>query len=207
MPPSSGFSGPPAAVRRGGIVLVVDDDNDVRHGLLRCLQGTEFRGVGAASGAEAIRAIQRSHPQAVLLDWVLPGGIDGLAVLKALKAGPSTSDIPVIMLSGIKRRQSEKLAAQRAGAEGLYAKLDVMVERESLLGLLRAAVAKNKALSTHRLLVIEDDPELQDFIRLALARRACEVHASSTGRKQRCAKSHSCAQRNDSARMEFGTMP
>ena len=104
-------------------------------------------------------------------------------MLQALKATHSTRHIPVIMISGLPLSDSEKLDIQRAGAEGFLAKFDLMTPREHLLELLRVAVAKNKSPSKWRLLVVEDDPEVQEFIRFALARREFEVHFISTGRE------------------------
>lgn len=163
--------------------MVVDDDNEFRLVLLRLLEGTEFRGVGAAGASEAVEAVKKSHPRAILIDWALAGVVDGPSILKALKANPATRHIPVIMISGLKRTESEKLAVQRAGAEGFYAKMDVMDRGGRFLDVLRGVVAKNKAPSSWRLLVIEDDAEVQEFIRFALARREFDVDFASTGRE------------------------
>lgn len=181
--PVGGFPEPRARTSQAGLILVVDDDSCVRHILLDLLQGTEFRSVGAASAREAFEIVKKSQPRAILLDWILPGGIDGLVVLKALKGSPSTRHIPVVMISSLKRSAAEQLAAQRAGAEGLYDKMDLMHRRADLLGLLGDTVAKNKAPSTWRLLVVEDDVEVQGFIRFALARREFDVRFAGTGRE------------------------
>lgn len=163
--------------------MVVDDEDSFRNDVFRSLGGTEFRAIGAAGAAEALGVIKKSHPRVILLDWSLPGGISGFSLLKALKASPSTRHIPVIMISGLPRSGSEKLAVQRAGAEGFISKFDLMTPREHLVELLRDAVAKNKSPSKWRLLVVEDDPEVREFIRFALARREFEVHFLSTGRE------------------------
>ncbi|MBI2384689.1 MAG: response regulator [Elusimicrobia bacterium] len=183
MTPAGGFPESRAPSSQAGLVLVVDDDNSVRHTLLDLLHGTEFRSAGAASAAEAFEAVKKCQPRAILLDWALPGGIDGLAVLKALKAAASTKHIPIIMISGLKRSAAERLTVKQAGAEDLYDKTDLMSRRADFLSLLRDAVAKNKAPSTWRLLVIEDDAEFQEFIRFALARREFDVRFAGTGRE------------------------
>lgn len=147
------------------------------------LQGTEFRSVGAASAAEAIEAVKKSQPRAILLDWTLPGGISGLTLLRALKGSLATRHIPVIMISGLKRGEADRLAVRQAGAEDLYDKCDLLDRKESFLTVLRAAVAKNKSPSTWKLLVVEDDTEVQGFIRFALARRGFDIHFASAGRE------------------------
>ena len=180
--------------------MVVDDEDSFRNDVFRSLGGTEFRAIGAAGAAEALGVIKKSHPRVILLDWSLPGGISGFSLLKALKASPSTRHIPVIMISGLPRSGSEKLAVQRAGAEGFISKFDLMTPREHLVELLRDAVAKNKSPSKWRLLVVEDDPEMRaptrwdqvtednpdlqwtrQLIALRKAQRALRVGAQSRG--------------------------
>lgn len=180
-PAGSSQSLPPGS--QAGLILVVDDEVEVRDVLLRSLAGTEFRGVAVADAAQALQAVKKSHPRVIIVDWALPGGISGFAILKALKADSTTRHIPVIMVSGLPRSGSEKLEVERVGAEGFFVKADLMSRRENFLELLRGAAAKNKAPSTWRLLVVEDDSEVQEFIRFALARREFEVHFSSTGRE------------------------
>jgi|CXWL01.1.fsa_nt_gi DNA-binding response OmpR family regulator len=178
--PASGSPKPPLG-SQAGLILVVDDEEKFRNVLFQSLTDTEFRGVGVASAAEALDAVKKSHPRTILLDWTLPGGINGLNLLKALKADPGARHIPVIMISGLPRSEAEKLAILKAGAEGFLAKIDLTTQRESFLELLRGAVAKNKSPSTWRLVVVEDDIGVQTLIRFALERREFEVHFSSTG--------------------------
>ena len=149
--------------------------------MLQSLADTEFRGVGVAGATQAIAVIKKSHPRSILLDWTLPGGISGLNLLKALKADHATRHIPVIMISGMKRSDSEMLAIQQAGAEGFFSRFDLMTHREKFLGLLRDAVAKNKSPSKWRLVVVEDDVAVQVLIEFALERREFDIHFSSTG--------------------------
>lgn len=161
--------------------MVVDDEEEFRINFYRALVGTEFRAVGVACVAEALDAIKKSHPRVILLDWSLPGGINGFFLLKALKGTPATRHIPVIMTSGLPRTDSEKRDMLKVGAEGFFSKFDLMNPREHLLALLRDAIAKNKSPSKWRLLVAEDDAEVQEFVRFALARREFEVHFAETG--------------------------
>lgn len=178
--PASGSPKSPAASQTG-LIMVVDDEEEFRINFFRALAGTEFRAVGVACVAEALDAIKKSHPRVILLDWSLPGGINGFFLLKALKATPATRHIPVIMTSGLPRTDSEKRDMLKVDAEEFFSKFDLMNPREHLLALLRDAIAKNKSPSKWRLLVAEDDAEVQEFVRFALARREFEVHFAGTG--------------------------
>jgi CheY-like chemotaxis protein len=82
----------------GAKILVADDEPNLRRVLAAILAREGYDVVQAADGAEALRQARRQPPDVVVLDIRLPG-IDGWAVLSALKADPATSDIPVIVVS------------------------------------------------------------------------------------------------------------
>src|SRR3954454_20406292 len=79
-----------------GRLLVVDDDEDVRHMVARSLQadGYDVEQVGDASAAVA--SLERMRPDLVVLDIMLAGE-DGLELLGRIRR---TNDIPVILLTG-----------------------------------------------------------------------------------------------------------
>ncbi|MFC4064493.1 response regulator transcription factor [Actinoplanes subglobosus] len=84
----------------GPMVLVVDDDEDVRDLVTFKLQMAGYRTVTAADGCTALTLISEAHPDLVVLDVAMPG-MDGLSVCYRMHADPATAEIPVIMLSGM----------------------------------------------------------------------------------------------------------
>jgi hypothetical protein len=78
------------------LVLVVDDDAAARELLVRYLAHGGFRVESAADGATALEMARHLMPEAITLDVLMPG-MDGWAVLGALKADPVLASIPVIM--------------------------------------------------------------------------------------------------------------
>jgi two-component system response regulator BaeR len=80
------------ALRR---VLVVEDDRKIAELLLNYLRASGFEAEAAYDGREALQRIAHSAPDAVILDWMLPGQ-DGIAVCKAVRA---LSDVPILMLT------------------------------------------------------------------------------------------------------------
>jgi CheY-like chemotaxis protein/HPt (histidine-containing phosphotransfer) domain-containing protein len=93
-------------------ILLVDDERDIRtvaRLALRQLGG--FTVVEAASGREALEAVARARPDAVILDVMMPE-MDGPEVLAALRARPDTVDIPVMFLTA--KAMPEELARLRA---------------------------------------------------------------------------------------------
>ncbi|WP_299052931.1 response regulator [uncultured Nocardioides sp.] len=80
-------------------VLVVDDDDDIRFLITIALETTAgWEVVVATGGAEAVALAAERQPDAILLDLMMPG-MDGLATTEALRAQPSTAQIPVILLT------------------------------------------------------------------------------------------------------------
>ena len=80
-------------------VLVIDDEPDIRKIARLSLSrvgGMEV--VEAGSGPEGVRKAEAERPDAILLDVMMPG-IDGPATLALLRAGESTSKIPVLFLT------------------------------------------------------------------------------------------------------------
>jgi CheY-like chemotaxis protein/HPt (histidine-containing phosphotransfer) domain-containing protein len=95
-------------------VLVGDDDVIVREMITNRFKSYGFSVVGANDGAQVLDLAARYRPSIIVLDRIMPG-IEGVAVLRMLKANPITHEIPVIMLSA-KRKANEIADARRAGA-------------------------------------------------------------------------------------------
>lgn len=79
-------------------VLVVDDEVAIRDMLRMALEIAEFRCIEADNIHDAYTLVVDERPDIVLLDWMLPGG-SGLELLRRLKRGDTTRDLPVIMLT------------------------------------------------------------------------------------------------------------
>lgn len=99
------------------IILVIDDDLQLRRFLRTTLAGHGHSVTEAGSVAEALDAIARVHPSVILLDLGLPDG-DGLSVLRKL---PADNRPPVIVLSA-RGQEGDKVTALDAGAEDYLTK-------------------------------------------------------------------------------------
>jgi CheY-like chemotaxis protein len=79
-------------------VLLVDDDEDVRH-MTRVALGFEgFDVTEAADGAAGIAAVREQRPDAMVLDVMMPG-VDGLEVLRVLREDEDLRDLPIVLLT------------------------------------------------------------------------------------------------------------
>ncbi len=81
-----------------GLVLVVDDEEDLAAAVELLLQRRGFRTCRVHDGPAAIPAVQQLLPDLVLLDYELPE-LDGLQVIERLRADPATRDVPVLLSS------------------------------------------------------------------------------------------------------------
>ncbi|MDO8847032.1 MAG: response regulator [Coriobacteriia bacterium] len=92
------------------VVLVVDDDKQIVDLLCHTLKQRGYTVMGAYDGREAMAAVKRAKPDAILLDLRMPV-MDGYAVLEELKTSEETMDIPVVIMSAypIDRERSDVL--------------------------------------------------------------------------------------------------
>lgn len=101
-------------------VLVVDDDPQVLR-LLRVnfeLEGYDV--ASAANGEEALAAIASQAPDVLVCDIMMPG-IDGLEVVRRLRADPNTASLPVVMVSA-KAQRADLAQGEQAGADAYVTK-------------------------------------------------------------------------------------
>jgi two-component system nitrogen regulation response regulator NtrX len=94
-------------------VLIVDDEANVRRmvGALLTSEGFEVRDAG--DGASGVTRAEEAEPDLVLLDLMIPGALDGMAVLERLRK--RFPDLPVIMMSG-RAGLADAVKATRLGA-------------------------------------------------------------------------------------------
>ncbi len=83
------------------MILVVEDQKDVRESVIAMLNMEGYAAAGAQDGREGLDKIAENPPSVVLLDLMMPG-MDGLAMLKRLRAAEAnlgSSRLPVVLLT------------------------------------------------------------------------------------------------------------
>ena len=99
------------------LILIAEDDADIR-GLLRLyLEGEGFRVAEAADGAAALEIARESSPDMAILDVMMPR-MNGFELTKALR---KYSDIPILILSA-KSQDNDKILGLNLGADDYIAK-------------------------------------------------------------------------------------
>ena len=100
-------------------VLVVDDEPTISEVVSRYLERAGYAARTAADGLEAIRLVEETGPDLVVLDVMLPQ-VDGIRVLRHLREAEG-GGVPVILLTA-KGEQDDKLAGLRSGADDYVVK-------------------------------------------------------------------------------------
>lgn len=101
-------------------ILVVEDEQDLQLVLSYNLRKAGHEVVAAQGGHEALRIARDAHPDLVLLDLMLPD-LGGGEVCQRLKRDPTTSSIPVVMLTA-KGQEADRIAGFELGAEDYVVK-------------------------------------------------------------------------------------
>ncbi len=102
------------------LVLVVEDEKEIRDLVRYNLERAGFRVALAADGEEGLERIYAARPEAVILDLMLPGR-SGLEVLRELRGEPATRDLPVLVLTA-RATEMDKLLGFEHGADDYLTK-------------------------------------------------------------------------------------
>jgi putative nucleotidyltransferase with HDIG domain len=143
-------------------VLVVDDEDSIRNALKRFLTGRGYEVQTAATGAEALAAVQRQKITCVLLDVRLPdvSGVD--LVPQLLQDEPNAA---ILMLTAVNDATSAALCMQRGAYDYLTKPIDLDVLGRAIQRALTQRAAKL------------EDQELNRWLKEEVAVRAAEVRA------------------------------
>jgi len=155
-----------------GTVLVIDDDPAARAITRRVLVREGYRVAEAADGESGLALTRELRPDLITLDILMPG-MDGWAVLAALKADPELARIPVILQTITEERNM-------GFALGASEYLTKPIERKRLAALVKRYVPSPAAGSV---LVVEDDAATRALLVRALAKAGWSVVEAANGRR------------------------
>ncbi|MBW1768634.1 MAG: response regulator [Deltaproteobacteria bacterium] len=117
-------------------ILIVDDQKEVRELVEVTLRSDGYRILEAKSGEEAIAMVRADQPDLILMDVMMPGGIDGLEATRTLKNNPKTKHCKIIMLSA-KGQETDRKIGFEAGADDYFTKpfspLELIKKMEEVL--------------------------------------------------------------------------
>ena len=138
--------GQPAASKRKFKILIADDRPDNVTLLIRYLEYEGYDQVSARDGVETLEKVHDEMPDLVLLDINMPLK-DGFAVLSEIRSNPSTSHIPVIILTAARLDPTDIQSGLNLGADDYVTK---PFERHELMARIRTKLRVKEAEDTIR---------------------------------------------------------
>ena len=118
-------------------ILIVDDQFEVRELVEVTLMVEDYRILKAESGEEGVEIARKEHPDIIIMDVMMPGGMDGLEATRIIKSDPALKDSKVIMLTA-KGQKSDIERGFEVGAEEYFIKpfspLDLIKKVEEVMG-------------------------------------------------------------------------
>ena len=162
--------GPPSDLR-GKLLLVIDDESDSRVLLTNLLEEFGCQVIVANSGEQGLRMAREFRPQIITVDLLMPQ-MDGANVIRALKADPELSAIPLVVVSIV--------AEERRGS--ILGSVDILEKpaaREELL----AALERFHLPANARILVVDDEEDGREIIRSHLADPPVQLQLAANGRE------------------------
>ena len=125
-------------------VLIVDDEVSQRTGLAGMVNAWGMAAETASEGGEALEKVASFSPDVIVTDLNMPG-MDGMAMVKALRADARTRDVSILMLTSDGSVDSETLALT-LGADDYLLK---PVEPRRLAARIKSLLARSKTNQLH----------------------------------------------------------
>ncbi|HWP37849.1 MAG TPA: sigma-54 dependent transcriptional regulator [Gemmatimonadales bacterium] len=190
---------------RAPLVLIADDEANLRRMLGAVLVAEGYRVLEAANGNEVVSAVQARRPDVLFLDLQMPGGPDGLETLKRLSA--EAPGLPVIMMSGRAGLQDAVQATKLGAHHFLEKPLAPEVVLLTLKNALELARTRAKAQALREALgptstIVGSSPQMAE-VRSLIARvasteaRVLITGESGTGKELVAAAIHEASARSD----------
>ena len=143
-------------MKKSGLILLVDDDNDIRHLFSTCLRREGYEVLEAATGRYGLELAQTRFPDLVLLDVGLPD-MSGVEVCRQIKLDPKLRDVFVAFCSGEATSDESKVSGFQTGADEYLVKpfglQELMARVQTLLRLRNTTAALRASEEHHRRLI------------------------------------------------------
>lgn len=152
-------------------ILIIDDDPAARDLMTRGLAKEGYRVRTASGGPEGLRMAKELNPTAIILDVIMPG-MDGWAVLKALKADSDLCDIPVIMVT----ISNDHNMGYALGASEFLTK---PIRPDRLISILEK---HGSGSAPGPVLIVEDHADTRTMLASILRKKGWEVSEAENGR-------------------------
>lgn len=178
-------------------ILLVEDSEPAIIQMKEFLEAGGYRMMVARNGGEALEIIEKTVPDAMILDLMMPG-VDGFEVLKTIREAELTAHIPVLILTAKHISKEELKFLKRNNIHQLIRKGDVNCSEllDTVAGMVFSEPAKPQfkpQIINGRpvVLVVEDNPDNMITMKALLADNYTVIEAANGGESVEKAKAHS----------------
>ena len=107
-------------------IFIVEDDKGIQDTYKRKLVPLGFTVFQAFDGKQLMENVRLEKPDLILLDIMLPGGMNGFDVLEQMKKDPELSSIPVLVFTNL---EGEMETAKKIGATDYFIKANTSIDQ------------------------------------------------------------------------------
>ena len=150
-------------------VLIIDDDADSRVLLSHYIQDFDCQVLTASTGEKGLKMAKALRPDLIILDLIMDD-LNGFEILKKFQSDSSLQNLPVIISSIVASENKHELV-------GAVDFIDKPVKRSKLLSLLQ----KYLKVDTTAVLVVEDDPDMQELLVKFLEDEPVKITCANNG--------------------------
>ena len=121
-------------------ILIADDDPDIRESLQAILETQQYTVVTAVDKTDGLEKIRAEKPDLAILDVMMSTWEDGFEMSRELKKDPQFKDMPILMLTGIKKETG--IDFKSTAGDPTWCPVDAFLEKPIEPDILLAEVAK-----------------------------------------------------------------
>ncbi len=154
-------------------VLLIEDNGSALELLQRYLQKDGYKVFCSTSGEDGIIKAKFYRPDAIILEILLPGKIDGWEVLQKLKAGNLTKDIPVLVYSVLSNQK-------KAFSMGAVEYIEKPAQESELLKKLHQFIGM-PSIMKKEIIVVDDDDAVLNFFEKIFTKRDLKIKTFNNG--------------------------
>ncbi|MHC4586634.1 MAG: response regulator [Planctomycetota bacterium] len=121
-------------------IVIADDDPDIRESLQAILESQQYTVVTAVDKTDGLEKIRAEKPDLAILDVMMSTWEDGFEMSRELKKDPQFKDMPILMLTGIKKETG--IDFKSTAGDPTWCPVDAFLEKPIEPDILLAEVAQ-----------------------------------------------------------------
>lgn len=107
------------------VILIIEDDIPLQSAYKTALTKSGYEVIFSATGNDGLQKAKSENPNLIILDLMLPGGMNGFDVLEQLKGDEKLSKIPIFVLTNL---DNEENTAVKIGASKYFVKTNISID-------------------------------------------------------------------------------